>query len=71
MKNYIFLVEDFAEDTENWYLLQNCYSEEDAKNKFVQKFLPYVKFNFDDMTEMFYDKEIHIRCIDYNLIKSL
>ena len=71
MSNYLFLVEDFAEDTENLYLLQNCISEEDAKNKFVQKFLPYIKFTFDDMVIMFKDKEVYIRCLDYNNVKKL
>lgn len=71
MSNYLFIVEDFAEDTENLYLLQNCCNKEDAENKFTKKFLPYVKFTFDDMVEMLGDKEVHIRCFDYDNIKRL
>ena len=71
MSNYLFLVEDFAEDTEDLYLLQNCVSKENAKDLFTKKFLPKVKFNFDDMVEMFRGKEIHIRCLDYNNVKKL
>lgn len=71
MSNYLFLVEDFAEDTEDLYLLQNCISEENAKDLFTKKFLPNVRFTFDDMVEMFKSKEIYIRCLDYNNVKKL
>ena len=71
MSNYLFLVRDLAEDTENFYLLQNCISREDAESKFTKKFLPYVEFNFNDMVEMFKDKEVYIHCLDYNNIKKL
>lgn len=54
------MLEDIAEGTETWYMIQNCYSEEDAKNKFMQKFLPHKSLKFEELKEAFGSIEINI-----------
>lgn len=54
------MLEDIAEGSETWYMIQNCCSEEDAKNKFVQKFLPYKKLKFEELCDAFSSIEINI-----------
>lgn len=54
------MLEDIAEGTEQWFMIQNCYSEEDAKNKFMQKFLPHKALKFEDFQQAFDSIEINI-----------
>lgn len=71
MNDYIFLLEDLAEDTEEWFLIKNCSSEEDARNKFISKFLPYKKLKYTELIQAFDTLEIKIRMYCKNEIKEL